>query len=68
MEPPKIVTRIAAEEALRKSLCNLEETIGGLVRLAKSLPKGESRDRLFDEISALDVIADGIKQALDSLI
>jgi hypothetical protein len=51
---PKIATRIAAEEALRNQLRDLEESIGSLVRLAKSQPEGKLRDRLFEEISTLD--------------
>ena len=65
---PKIATRIAAEEILRNQLRDLEETIGSLVRLAKSQPEGELRDKLFEEISTLDSIADVMRQALDSLI
>ena len=34
---------------------------------AKSMPEGEIRNRLFDEISALDSIGDGIRRALDSI-
>jgi hypothetical protein len=58
----------AAEETLRNQLRDLEETIGRLVRLAKSRPEGKLRDRLFEEISSLDSIADVMRQALDSLI
>jgi hypothetical protein len=64
---PKIATRIAAEEALRNQLRDLEETIGSLVRLAKFQPEGTLRDRLFEEIGNLDSIADIMRQALDSL-
>jgi hypothetical protein len=50
-----------AEEALRNQLRNLEETIGDLVRLAKSLPEGSFRDSFFDEIGARDSIASSMK-------
>jgi hypothetical protein len=43
----------------------LTETIGSLVKLLKSMPEGVHRNRLLDEISKLDVIAGGIKKALD---
>jgi hypothetical protein len=33
----------------------------------KTLPEGESRCRLLDEISCLDVIADVMRKALDSM-
>jgi hypothetical protein len=63
----KRVISIAAEEALRNQLHNLEETISGLLQLAKSLPEGEIRARLIDKISALDSISDVMRQALDSM-
>jgi hypothetical protein len=66
-DPPKIPTRMAAEEALRRQLHNLEETIGRLIRLKDSLPQGTVRNRILAEISALDSIADVQRQALDSL-
>lgn len=64
--PPKNATCIAALEALRGQLHNLEETIADLLELIKSLLEGEIRDKFFDEISALDSIADVMRQALDS--
>jgi hypothetical protein len=33
----------------------------------KTLPEGESRNQLLDEISCLDVIAEVIGKALDSM-
>jgi hypothetical protein len=57
---------MAALEALRGQLHNLEETIADLLEFYKSMPEGEHRDRLFYEISALDSIADVTRQALDS--
>jgi hypothetical protein len=65
---PPIATRIAAEEALRNNLEVLTETIGRIVLIAKSMPAGERRNSLFDEISNLDVVAETAKIALDSLI
>jgi len=65
VDVPKIATRRAAEEALRNQLHKLEETIGRLIRLKNSLEKGLLRDRLLAEISALDSIADVMRQALD---
>ena len=68
VEIPKIATRIVAEEAIRNQLHNLEDTIASLLEFKDSLTKESERDRLFEEISALDSIADVIRQALDSLI
>jgi len=56
---------MACLESLRNNQEYLTKTIGSLVKLMKSLPEGEHRDRLLDEISKLDVIAGGIKEALD---
>jgi hypothetical protein len=67
MEPPSIARRIVAIKALRNNLSHLENNIANLVDWAKSLPDGEIRNRLFDEISALDSIGDGIGRALDSM-
>lgn len=53
-EPPEIATRIAAIEALRAQLHNLEETIANLLELLKSLPEGELRDKLFNVLCELD--------------
>lgn len=44
---------------------NFEETIARLSRRQKSLPEGLGRDQLLEEISALDSIADVMRQALD---
>jgi hypothetical protein len=68
MNVPPIARRLAAEEMLRNQLGNQVETIARLVKLAQSLPEGDLRNQLFDRISELDVIADGIRRALDSLI
>jgi hypothetical protein len=57
-EPAEIATRIAAGEALRGQLHNLEETIARLLKYIKPLPEGEFRDKLFDEVSCLDSIGD----------
>lgn len=63
----KAVVAIVAIEAFRNNLSRLEQTIAGLVAWAKSLPESNIRNRLFDEISALDSIGDGIRRALDSM-
>ena len=64
---PLIARRIVAIKALRNNLSHLENNIASLVDWAISLPEGDLRNRLFDEISALDSIGDGIRQALDSM-
>jgi len=61
------LTVLAGVDALRGQLHNLEQTTGRLVRLQKSLPESLVRDRLLEEINALDSIADVIRQALDSI-
>ena len=66
-QPPTIARRIVAIKALRNNLSHLESNIANLVAWAKSLPEGNIRNRLFDEISALDSIGDGIRRALDSM-
>jgi hypothetical protein len=53
-------------EALRGCLQNLEETIRRLLELMQSLPGSDLRNRLLDEVSALDFIADSLRQALHS--
>jgi hypothetical protein len=58
---------LAALEAIRNQISHLEEIIASLIALMKSLPDGEAREKLFNEISALDSIADVIRQALDSM-
>jgi Tfp pilus assembly protein PilO len=58
--------QLAALEALRNQQQNLEETIGRLQAIMKKLPDGEARDMLLEEISALDVIAETMGQALES--
>lgn len=59
--------QLAALKSLQNQIHNLEETIAGLLDLRKSMPEGECRNRLFYEISALDSIADVIRQALDAM-
>jgi hypothetical protein len=54
-------------EALRGCLNNLEEAIRQLLQLMQTLPGSDLRNRLLDEVSALDSIADSMRQALDSL-
>jgi hypothetical protein len=57
---------LANLEVLRTCLRNLEESIADLLQITRSLPEGELRNRLLDEVSALDSIADSMRQALDS--
>ena len=64
-DPQKILCTMACLESLHNQHENLVATIGSLVKLLKSMPEGEHRDRLLDRISELDVIAGGIKEAPD---
>jgi hypothetical protein len=57
----------AALLAVKKSHSNLIEAIADLYELTKSLPEGELRDKLFDQLSDFDSIADVMRQALDSI-
>lgn len=54
-------------EALRGCLENLEDTIRRLLGLTQSLPIGETRDRLLEEISCLDSIGDVMRRGLDAM-
>lgn len=45
-------------------MSKLEETISNLLDLMKSMPEDEIRDRLFNQISCMDSIADVMRQAL----
>jgi hypothetical protein len=62
----EIMAHTPVAEALRSELHNLEESVTSLLELIKSLPEGEIRNKFLDEVSALDFIADVIRQALDS--
>jgi hypothetical protein len=62
------LTQLACLEALHNQQQNLVETIGKLVGIMKTLPEGEARSKLVDQISCLDVIAEVTKRALDSFI
>jgi hypothetical protein len=64
-DPKRVLYKMAYMESLQNHQGYLKETIGSLVKLLKSMPKGKRRDRLLDEISKLDVITGGIKEALD---
>jgi len=57
---------IVALEVIRGQLENREETIGDLLLVITSIPKGRLRDKLMDEFSSLDSIADVMRQALDT--
>jgi hypothetical protein len=64
MEPPTPIGTLAALEAVQAQLQHLVETIARLVRLQRSLPAGEARNQLLEEISCLDVIAEVMKRAV----
>jgi hypothetical protein len=68
MEPPKPVAILASLEAVRNQLEHLEQTIPRLVKLQQSLPAGEVRNQLLEEISCLDVIAEVMKRGVKDLI
>jgi hypothetical protein len=59
-------SQLACLEALRNQQLNLEECIRDLLDILRSLPEGDSRDKLLDKISCLDVILEVMKKALDS--
>jgi hypothetical protein len=59
---------IEAIEALAKLQQNLEETIASLLELRKGMPEGEIRDKLLDEISDLDTIADVMRKVLNMIV
>jgi hypothetical protein len=67
-DPQTHLGQLAALEALRNQLHNLEESIADLLEIMKSMPEGELREKLFQEISALDSIADVMRQALEGSI
>ncbi len=54
-------------EALQNCLSNLEETIGRLFALASSLPAGQLRDKLMDEVSCLDSILDVTRKVAEAI-
>lgn len=64
MKPPDPIATLAALEAVRSQLQHLNETIARLVQLQLSLPAGEARNQLLEEISCLDVIAEVMHRAL----
>ena len=67
-DPQKILCTMACLESLRNHQGYLYETIGSIDKLYESMPEGEHRDKLLDEISKLDVIANGIKEAMDTMM
>jgi hypothetical protein len=67
IDPDKYLCQQASLEALRKCLYALEETIGNLLQINKSMLKGDLRDEMLDRISALDSIGDVMRQALDAM-
>jgi hypothetical protein len=67
MESPSDRTIQAALLALRNPQPNLVETIARIVKIQQSLPIGEQRDQLLDEISCLDVISEVMKRAMEGI-
>ena len=63
----RALNNLAAITALCNELHNLEEAISDLLRLLKSMPEGEFRDKLLDQISDFDSIADTVRQTLDGI-
>ena len=64
-DPPTHLTQLACLEAPRSNQHSLEQVIADLLELLKSMPEREIRDRLFNQISCLDAIANVMRQALD---
>ena len=56
-DPKRILCTMACLKSLRNHQGYLYETIRSIYKLYESMPDGENRDQLFDEISELDVIA-----------
>ncbi len=56
----------ACLEIVRNQQTNLVETVGRLVQIMESMPEGDARAGLLEEISCLDVIEKIKKKALDS--
>ena len=65
MEPPNPVAILASLEVIQNQLEHLEQTIARLVRLQQSLPAGDARNQLLEEISCLDVISEVMKGAVE---
>lgn len=64
MEHPNPIDILASLEIVQNQLEHLEATITRLVGLQQSLPAGDARNQLLDEISCLDVIAEVMKGAV----
>jgi hypothetical protein len=64
-DPQSHLTQLACMEALGNQQHNLVETIGSLLEIMKSLPDGEARNQLLDEISCLDVLAEVMRMRLE---
>jgi hypothetical protein len=58
---------MACLESLHNHQDFLYKTIGSIYKLYESMPDGEHRNRLLDEISKLDVITNGIRDTLDMM-
>jgi len=57
---------IASVRAIQSQLADLDKTMDHLLEMAKSIPAGDLKERLFYEVGCLDSIADAIRQELDS--
>ncbi len=55
---------LASPEALQNQQQYLIETIGHLMDIMKSVPPGNTRAKMLDEICRLDVIAEVMRKAL----
>ena len=65
MEPPNPVAILASLEVIQNQQEHLEQTIARLVRLQQSLPAGDARNQLLEEISCLDVISEVMRWAVE---
>jgi hypothetical protein len=66
--PPSNAAHYEVITTFSNKLHDLEEAIGNLLESMTSLPEGDSRNRLLEEISSLDSIADVMRRTLDSII
>ena len=64
----RILCTMACLESLRNHQGYLYETIRSIYKLYESMPEGEHKNQLLDRISALAVIANRIKEAMDLMM